>query len=236
MDIALSILQATYYGLVTLVLVTIAVFWLIPEPIKKGLGERRERKLLDRSKAGWFIRPEFRDGYRYFEGGRSAYIDGEMMSGDGLDHVIYRVKLKWKESGEGIPRDQEDLVYKRLAEYLNGRKIRWKFVEPSDDAYKRFQPVFNSEHWTIKAERTPERVAMLIDRFVSGEVGPFEWSEFLSIPATDPLIEEVREECASIRERFPANERGKYCSAEGITQLHEIASRLRSADCVRGNG
>ena len=69
-------------------------------------------------------------------------------------------------------------------------------------------------------------VADLIDRFLRGEVGPYEWDDFISIRSRDPRIERVRRECLEIPDRYPTE--SGYCNDAGVARLRELASSLRA--------
>jgi hypothetical protein len=68
-------------------------------------------------------------------------------------------------------------------------------------------------------------VADLIERFVAGHVGKWEWDDFISVTWEDPDVEAARIRCAAIQDEFPA--RAGYCSPEGIRELLGLALRLR---------
>jgi len=79
----------------------------------------------------------------------------------------------------------------------------------------------------------PERVdaqqmADVIDRFIDGTGGPYEWDDYFGTPYADARIEELRLECLRVQDQYPgkANE---YCNAEGVHRLRQIAEALRKA-------
>jgi hypothetical protein len=71
------------------------------------------------------------------------------------------------------------------------------------------------------------KIADLIERFVSGDVDPWDWDDFTSVPARDPEIEKVRLHCVTVKDKFPHPKR--YCSDEGLRELLELARKLRGA-------
>ena len=74
---------------------------------------------------------------------------------------------------------------------------------------------------------SPAQAAMVIDRFVQGRGGPYDWDNFTSVPCIDPAVEAARLRCIAIRNEYPAEHPGEYCSSRGIEVLRELASSLR---------
>lgn len=74
---------------------------------------------------------------------------------------------------------------------------------------------------------SPSTCADLIERFVAGRAGDWEWDDFLSVRQDDPLVEAARSECASIQDRYPADETTQYCNDSGSEALRELAGALR---------
>ena len=79
------------------------------------------------------------------------------------------------------------------------------------------------QKWT-KAE-----VADLIERFVDGRTGPYDWDDFESVPITNPDLDAVRIECLEIHHKYPPGEAGGYCNEAGRAELRRIAAQLREA-------
>ena len=74
---------------------------------------------------------------------------------------------------------------------------------------------------------TPTDVVVLIERFLDGSVGPYDWDDFESVPITDPILEAIRRRCAEIPVQFPSSDRHKFASPEGLAALRQIANELR---------
>lgn len=70
-------------------------------------------------------------------------------------------------------------------------------------------------------------IADLIERFVSGASGEWEWDDFISTKQVDPQIERVRLFCANLPNEFPSPDGRQYCGEEGLAQLRECAKALR---------
>lgn len=75
-----------------------------------------------------------------------------------------------------------------------------------------------------------EELADLIERFVSGEVGDWEWDDFTSIRSDDGLIEQVRQQANAIRDRFPPDDGHSYCSSRGVAELRRLAQDIRDSE------
>ena len=78
----------------------------------------------------------------------------------------------------------------------------------------------------MSQERT--QIAALIRRFVQGNVEPYEWDDFVSIPLKDPELEELRIACVNLPKRFPPSDRRHYCSQAGLENLEALVRRLEA--------
>lgn len=74
------------------------------------------------------------------------------------------------------------------------------------------------------------KVADLLRRFVEGSVDPYELDDFLSTPATDPELEQVRLEVAAIPMRYPPELPSRFASDEGLKRIKQIAAGLDVED------
>jgi hypothetical protein len=84
------------------------------------------------------VKPYGCDSYKYFEGSRYTIVEGEPTGGcKGVDRLIFLYcPMKWSDSNEPLTYGERKRAFKALAEYLDGRKIRWKFSD------------FGKENWT----------------------------------------------------------------------------------------
>ena len=73
-----------------------------------------------------------------------------------------------------------------------------------------------------------EEAATAIETFVDGRGGPWDWGDFTSIKEKDPYLESVRMRCCTVPDEFPAAQKGKYCSAEGLQILRSLAADIRT--------
>lgn len=51
-------------------------------------------------------------------------------------------------------------------------------------------------------DRTSEEVATIIEKFLDGQSGPWDWDDFISFPITDRLLDEIRERCNRLSTTF----------------------------------
>ena len=78
-------------------------------------------------------------------------------------------------------------------------------------------------------KRTREEDALIIERFLDGTGGRWDWDNFCSIEIIDPELDHVRILCAGASEMHPPTEKGHYCSGQGLDYLRGIADKLRRA-------
>jgi len=76
---------------------------------------------------------------------------------------------------------------------------------------------------------SPEDVAMTIENFLAGTGNPYDWDDFLSTSTGDERLDEIRDECARVRDRFPPTRPGVWCSDDGAMILQAIAQSLRKS-------
>jgi hypothetical protein len=72
-------------------------------------------------------------------------------------------------------------------------------------------------------------VAEVIEGFVDGTLGPWDWDDFISVRVRDPRLDGVRLRCAMLGATHPAAEESRYCSDEGRAVLREIIASLRAS-------
>jgi len=77
----------------------------------------------------------------------------------------------------------------------------------------------------VTARHTKAEVADIIERFLDGGSGRWDWDDFLSIPIGDPELDEVRQRCDATRDEAY---RGQWCGHAGYAELRRIIAELRS--------
>ena len=81
----------------------------------------------------------------------------------------------------------------------------------------------------IRARRTRDEVARYIEDFLNGTGKAYDWDDFTSARIKDPELEAIRQRCLSVDRRFPPEQAGHYCNAEGLAEIRAILTRLRGA-------
>jgi hypothetical protein len=74
---------------------------------------------------------------------------------------------------------------------------------------------------------TLDDAAKLIRSFADGSCGQYDWDEFLSYPAKDPIILQLQEECERVSIDFPPRHKHEWCNPDGREQLLRIAERIK---------
>lgn len=82
-------------------------------------------------------------------------------------------------------------------------------------------------------KRTREEVTCIIEQFLDGTGGKWDWDNFCSTEIADDELDRIRNLCAGASETYPPTEKGHYCSAEGLGHLRNIANQLRSGSSLR---
>ena len=78
-----------------------------------------------------------------------------------------------------------------------------------------------------KTERSRGEVADIIERFVDGICGKWDWDDFISWPIVDPQLDTIRTRCAGLSQEFPTTQKGHYCSEAGVEVLRQMVKDLR---------
>ena len=74
---------------------------------------------------------------------------------------------------------------------------------------------------------TRSEVATIIESFLSGDCGPWDWDDFISVPIGDPELDLIRERCAQLDSEFPPNATNEYCGEVGNQVLRRYVEELR---------
>ena len=70
-------------------------------------------------------------------------------------------------------------------------------------------------------------IADTIEKFVTGTCGQWDWDDLISIASPDPYLRHIQEQCNIMQDRFPADEKGRYCNEEGCKALLLLAREVR---------
>jgi hypothetical protein len=79
--------------------------------------------------------------------------------------------------------------------------------------------------------------AELIESFVNGTCGPYDWDDFLEGSKKNAKLQEIREECERVEIDHPARIEHEWCNDVGAQTLLAIAARLRrESTCCESAG
>jgi hypothetical protein len=78
-------------------------------------------------------------------------------------------------------------------------------------------------------KRTREQVANSIEGFVTGTGNQWDWDGFTSIRIDDPELEKFRQRVIAVRDEFPPDKPGDYCSPAGMDAMRKMVDELRGA-------
>ena len=70
----------------------------------------------------------------------------------------------------------------------------------------------------------------MIESFLDGTGGDWDWDDFMSVSTGDPFLDSIRMRCAQLPEEFPAEKQGHYCGPGGVEVLRGFVRELRAAD------
>jgi len=97
----------------------------------------REKERLQRSYTSPVIVGHLRDSFRYYENGRWVTVSGELMAGHDPQRVIFRnCPLKWNDSGPPLTSGEREKVFRKIGEYLDGKKVSWEFSDAVSETWK----------------------------------------------------------------------------------------------------
>lgn len=74
---------------------------------------------------------------------------------------------------------------------------------------------------------TKREIADLIESFLDGSCGEWDWDDFMNERLSDPELKEIQVRCASVPQEYPPTERGHYCGPEGLKVLKQMVTDLR---------
>jgi hypothetical protein len=79
-----------------------------------------------------------------------------------------------------------------------------------------------------KYNTSPQEVYKIIESFIDGSIGDWDWSDFLETPIEDPYLNEIRKKCDNLSVEYPSNNPNEYCNEEGLKILKQFLSDLKS--------
>jgi hypothetical protein len=79
-----------------------------------------------------------------------------------------------------------------------------------------------------KVIRTRDEVAKILEAFLAGSGGDWDWDDFLSFAIVDEELELIRVHCNRLDSEFPATEKGHFCGPKGFEVISEYVRQLRA--------
>ncbi len=74
---------------------------------------------------------------------------------------------------------------------------------------------------------TKLELAQLLESFIDGTCGRWDWDDFTSIRQKDAEMEKLRLELSSFDEKYPRRVETEFCNSEGRDEMLRIAKLLR---------
>ena len=79
----------------------------------------------------------------------------------------------------------------------------------------------------VAVKYTKAEVADIIEQFLDGTGGRWDWDDFTSIRIVDPELDAIRLRCGSL---YDAAARPAYCGHEGVSEMRQMIQRLRESE------
>ncbi len=73
-----------------------------------------------------------------------------------------------------------------------------------------------------------EESGAIIESFLGGSCGDYDWDDFLLIPSPDQLIQAVKNYCVDSHFRYPPAMVGHWCNENGALRLAQLSAILRN--------
>lgn len=81
----------------------------------------------------------------------------------------------------------------------------------------------------IRNRRTRTDVADILEAFLNGHLSDAEWDDFVSVPISDPHLDDIARHVGRLPDEFPSEERS-YCGPEGMEVMRRYIRELREAN------
>ena len=79
----------------------------------------------------------------------------------------------------------------------------------------------------MATKMTKEEVAEIIEAFLNGTGGQWDWDDFISVRQKDDYLENIRTICDNLPLEYPPDKAGHYANDEGLKKLQTIVKELR---------
>jgi hypothetical protein len=77
-----------------------------------------------------------------------------------------------------------------------------------------------------------KNACLIIKNFISGEINPWEWDDFISSKEKEETLVKLIRFCSDIQILYPSDSDGAYCSEMGIIKLEEAADAYQAGDAI----
>jgi len=76
-------------------------------------------------------------------------------------------------------------------------------------------------------QRSKLEVAKIIEDFLEGTGGKYDWDDFCSFPIADSYLDAIRVQCSDLQRTHPADQKGHYCNKVGLDLMRGLVAELR---------
>jgi hypothetical protein len=76
-------------------------------------------------------------------------------------------------------------------------------------------------------KRTKQEVSDIIERFVAGTGGKWDWDDFCTQQISNSDLDQIRIKCAGLDATHPPAIKGHFCNDSGIQLMREMIRSLR---------
>lgn len=74
-----------------------------------------------------------------------------------------------------------------------------------------------------------QEVAQILENFVEGTGGPWDWDDFISIAnVEDERLKHIQRHVNLLSEEFPSEKQGHYCNEQGLDVIRRYIAELRA--------
>jgi len=77
--------------------------------------------------------------------------------------------------------------------------------------------------------RTKQEVSDIIEHFIDGTGGKWDWDDFCSLRIADPDLDLIRVKCSGLDSTHPPAVKGHFCNENGIRLMREMVQSLRGS-------
>jgi hypothetical protein len=81
----------------------------------------------------------------------------------------------------------------------------------------------------MRVQRSRAEVADIIEQFLDGTGGKWDWDDFCSFGIADPYLDSLRIQCCELQSTLPAETPGHYCNQAGFQVMRNLVAELRQA-------